>query len=130
MLVAPPSNSSGKWNGILDFKYYICSGKKNSPSLGLENYSNLIKYPSLCLTKPQFGANFEVKIPRKGTEEVSESVYWSFPLLYINTWGSTRCCQTIQLYYYMANKAKENNKLLLICRSLETAIDSDTAFVG
>ena len=39
-------------------------------------------------------------------------------------------CQAIQLYYYMADKAKENNKLLLIYRSLETAIHSETAFVG
>ena len=99
--------------------------------MGLENYSNLIKYPSLCLTKPKFGADFEVKIPRKGTEEVSKSVYWSFPLLYITHVRQYEMfCQTIQLYYYMADKAKKNNKLLLIYRSLKTAIHSETAFVG
>ena len=33
-------------------------------------------------------------------------------------------CQTIQLNYYMADKSKENNKLLL-CRSLKNLIHSE-----
>ena len=32
-------------------------------------------------------------------------------------------CQTIQLNYYMADKSKENNKLLL-CKSLNLKLDS------
>ena len=37
-------------------------------------------------------------------------------------------CQTIQLNYYMADKSKENNKLLLR-RSLENLIHLEPAFV-
>ena len=37
-------------------------------------------------------------------------------------------CQTVQLNYYMANKSKENNKLLL-SSSLKNLIHLESAFV-
>ena len=37
-------------------------------------------------------------------------------------------CQTIQLNYYMADKSKENNKLLF-CTSLKNLIHLEPAFV-
>ena len=42
----------------------------NSRLLGLENSSDVIKYPFVGLTKTLFGVKFVVKISRDGTKEV------------------------------------------------------------
>ena len=67
------------------------------------------------------------KIPREGIEEESKRhTYDHPPPLHLNI-NNTHVrqyemfCKTIQLNYYMADKSKENKKLLL-CRSLKDLI--------
>ena len=69
----------------------------------------------------------EKKVPREGIEEESKCHTYDRPHLSISILipvNNTHVrqyemfCQNIQLNYYMADKSKENNKLLL-CRSLK-----------
>ena len=76
------------------------------------------------------------KVPREGIEEESKCHTYDRPHLSISTLipvNNTHVrqyevfCQTIQLNYYMADKSKENNKLLL-CRSLKKLDSLRTCF--
>ena len=61
----------GGGSGIgVAFEFFAFSWSHSRP-LGLENSSNLIKYPFVVLTKPQFGTKLGVQILRiEGTNEV------------------------------------------------------------
>ena len=65
----------------------------NSPPLGLQNCSNPITYPFLHLRKLQFGAKFEVKIPRTGTKEVFKCCTYAVPPI------------SVKIYLYLHHRA-------------------------
>ena len=92
--------------------------------------------PPLCYKKPQFGCG-KKKSPERGQKKSPNATPMTLPhhsmstLIPVNNTHVRQhkmFCQTIQLNYYMADKLKENNKLLL-CRSLKNLIHSEPAFV-